>query len=265
MCELGADASTWRLARLTELEGIAQQLRPLSAQILLHQSIDVAWAVGENSNPAFTVALLEARGWPDSSFVADHYVRGVQMIGDIPRAGLWRERHPTAMRRDSTEYVPWQELMRTNGSYLNRLVHSMESQFAAAVKRGDEEWLQKNRDVWKASCEERDVHRTARGPFTRSWLDKKYGYGMTRPIPRFGVLQGESGRVTMRHVRCIMRPPGATKWWQTCHTICKRRWPWKYATTYKPEGVQDHQCQKWEGPRKTFPKHIARWRHGMFD
>jgi hypothetical protein len=143
------------------------------------------------------------------------------MIGDIPRAGLWRERHPTAMRRDSTEYVPWQELMRTNGSYLNRLVHSMESQFAAAVKRGDEEWLQKNRDVWKASCEERDVHRTARGPFTRSWLDKKYGYGMTRPIPRFGVLQGESGRVTMRHVRCIMRPPGATKWWQTCHTICK--------------------------------------------
>jgi hypothetical protein len=188
---LGANASSWRLARLEELQAISLSLRPLSDRINARRPEHVAWACGDSTHPALVAALSEALNWPDVSLASDYFVHGLAVVGEAPDTGLFRKRSEIEMRRAGAKIsVP--ELLASNIRFTSQLARSLPSQFASAVQQGDAEWLRLHSLTWEASIEE--VRQgTARGPFTRHQIEETFGFGKWRPSRRFGVPKGSDG------------------------------------------------------------------------
>ena len=192
-CAQGEGISAWRCARLHELMEISISLRPMSERILLRRPEHVAWAGGPDVHPAFVAAIIDALGFPDTSLAVEVYLTGLPIVGRATDTGLWRRRNATERLRTGPKITVC-ELRSSNLRFTQLLLSSLPQQFAAAQRKGDAEWLRLNELTWKATMEEVNVKKSARGPFTRSQMDAKFGFGRWRPIRRFGQPKGDGVR-----------------------------------------------------------------------
>jgi hypothetical protein len=192
-CSQGWEISGWRLERLRVLRDIAVSLRPMSDRILARRPAHVAWTGGPNVHPAFMAAITEALESPDVSLPAAVYLTGFPIVGQATDTGLWRQRSALEVRRAGPKIsVP--ELLSSNLRFTASLIFSLPRQWESARARKDSEWIRLNKLAWQATIEEVNIKSSARGPFTRSQLDARFGYGNWRPIRRFGVPKGTGVR-----------------------------------------------------------------------
>ena len=187
--ELGEAASAWRLSRLAILREISQSLRSLSDRINMRRPAHVAWAGGPTAHPAFVAAVVEALNWPDVSLAVDYFVRGLAVVGEAPDTGLFRARSDREMRRAGPK-ISVSELVASNIRWTAILMTELPAQFVAWGARNDIDALRLHSLAWRATIDEVQAD-TARGPFTRTEMDRMFGYGRWRASRRFGVPKGE--------------------------------------------------------------------------
>ena len=108
-------------------------------------------------------AIIDALGFPDTSLAAKVYLVGFPIVGTATDTGLWRQRS-TSERLRSGPKITVDELRSSNLKFTQQLLTSLPQQFAAAQKRGDNEWLRLHELTWKATIDEVNVKKSARGP-----------------------------------------------------------------------------------------------------
>lgn len=192
-CSRGESISEWRLSQFAMLHEISESLRPMSDRILARRPEHVAWACGPDVHPAFIAALVDALGSPDISLAAEVYLTGFPIVGQATETGLWRKRSTIEHRRFGPR-TSVASFLASNLHFTQSLLHSLPKRFKAACSKSDADWLRLNEMTWRATLEEVNVKASARGPFTRSQMDAKFGYGRWRPIRRFGVPKGDGVR-----------------------------------------------------------------------
>lgn len=192
-CSHGWDIAAWRLQRLRDLVEIAQSLRPMSDRILARRPEHVAWTGGPDVNPAFMSAISEALESPDVSLPAAVYLTGFPIVGQATDTGLWRRRSAWEIRRAGPK-ISVAELLSSNLRFTATIISSLPKQWRSARASGDSDWLRLNQMAWQATIDEVNIKFSARGPFTRSRMDAKFGYGKWRPIRRFGIPKGTGVR-----------------------------------------------------------------------
>ena len=172
--EMDSDIVDDRAERMKRLLVIASLLQPLRST-LDDLKYECARQIAKDLNVAFTAAVVDAFEWPDVELPL-RYVIGFPVVFDIPDSGVYK---PT----ESPAEIPRDEFMagntRANASAARNLAQR-------AQKGGDD--LERLHQCWKRTVEE-EQEGLILGPLSAAQIDRKYGRGRWRFLPRTAILQ----------------------------------------------------------------------------
>jgi hypothetical protein len=125
--------------------------------------------------PAITPQIISDRYFP-----RDHFMIGVQLVGEIPPSGLWCSKSYTTLINDRAQATPLSTFNRQHAMMAGKIKRIVEKRAASAVGNKAQQ------DQIKAVCDAymAEIKGTASGPFTFSHIEKRYGYGKFRPMMR---------------------------------------------------------------------------------
>ena len=172
VCKHGQHTQQLRASRMQAIRRVAKLLEPLNSCLLRPLMPPSVWLLSGGYNLAFMAALIDALEWPDVSLV-QRFTLGFPIIGHIPDSGVFR---PLPY---STPSLLTDDLCRSNADYTAGLMPAMVARAASDPDASE---------VWAKTVEEVGSGLVI-GPFTRSELDRAFGFGVWRPIPRFGTWQ----------------------------------------------------------------------------
>lgn len=84
-----AQIGVWRFEQRALIRRCIKKLESLSTAMRAARPPHVAWAGGPSVSIAMFCALVDHEEWPDTAFPRDQFMRGVQLVGDVPPTGLW--------------------------------------------------------------------------------------------------------------------------------------------------------------------------------
>jgi hypothetical protein len=161
-----------REERMHALRRVARVLEPLNASLLRPLMPPSVWLLSGGYNLALMAALIDGLSWPDTSLV-QRFTLGFPILGHIPDSGVFRPL-PYSNPSMSTD-----ELCRSNVTYNRSLMLGMVTRAKHDKDAGE---------VWRKTMEEVDQGLMI-GPLSAHDLNKAFGFGHWRAIPRFGTWQ----------------------------------------------------------------------------
>jgi hypothetical protein len=191
--EIGGGITEWRKQRFDDLARIAESVRPLSRKILATCPDSLSWVGGEDPNPAFACMVLEALDLPCVEWPAFMYKFGFSIVGDASPTGLWRPKNDAKLRASARTCDPG-DLRVDAWAYTKSVMNDMEKSYEDARSRNDRDAIGLVHAAWDASVKEVNSKKSAKGPLTRSALERMFKpFDHTkcpRPVPRRAVRQG---------------------------------------------------------------------------
>ena len=168
--------SAWRMMRMAELDEMKQRLSPLSAHIAEHMK-PMQRALCGSMPLAMLGAMIDGLNWPDTALVRD-FTHGFRSVGDVPDSGVFAPGgKPMEADLDS--------VLAGNARYTSQVMNQ--------TRRWSENNSDDGREVWNKTIKEVDDGLCI-GPLTRNQIDKMWGYGKWRSMPRFGIWQKDKLR-----------------------------------------------------------------------
>ena len=168
----------WRERRQRVIADMAHELEPLNVALREGMRGHVRY-INEQSGGLSLATLslfIDALRWKDVNLVRD-FVHGFRSVGDIPDSGVF-----APGGKDYTADTV--AVLSSNPKYVSQLVSQVVKRAKrytlAAARDAAEIWHKTMDEVRKGLCI---------GPFSRAALDRTWGYGRWRPMPRFGIWQ----------------------------------------------------------------------------
>jgi len=172
---MGPHLQQWRKAQRKAFDHVCGALQPVSLAIMECLTPEVK-AVAEHKRPAIIAALTTLLRWPDRN-QAEEYTTGFRAFGHIPSANVFRPLTKSSEEALDLDSSFWGQPAR---SALMELLHSRPPKEAERIF---EETEQEKGKGWL-------------GPYMDAKeLDKKYGPGRWRFVPRFLLKQKDRDRI----------------------------------------------------------------------
>jgi hypothetical protein len=106
---------------------------------------------------------------------------GVQLVGEVPPTGLWCPKPYAILAKDRSQAIPLSTFHRQHAREAGKIKRIVEKRAATAAD--NKEQKDQIQAIYNASMAEIEAG-TASGPFTYSYLEKRFGYGKFRPMMR---------------------------------------------------------------------------------
>ena len=182
VCDDPEGITDWRADQFELLSSASLQVQELTLALQAKQRQHVRHIAG-HVDLGLMAVLVDALEWPDIDLVRN-FIFGFHIVGDIPDSGLFvhipsEKRNPAFSQVQGSAFY---DAIESGAQWTSRLRDEAAAKFAA--KGASDE----DKELWLKTMEEVSKELML-GPFTRTQLDDKFGYGNWRPIPRFGVWQ----------------------------------------------------------------------------
>ena len=174
----GDDVETDRRERLLRIKAIISMLTPLQ-DLLQSLKSSTALAVSASFNVAFSATCISAMRWPDVSLPL-RMLSGFSVVSDIPDSLVYRSNEQPA----KTEFASF---IASNTDH----IASMKAKLTA--KANSEHDRTRIEACWIRTNEEIESN-LIQGPFSQSQMDRMFGRGLWRPLPRSAILQKDKWR-----------------------------------------------------------------------
>ena len=152
----------------------------------LRETLDSAKApcvrlISSEFNVAFAAAAIDAMHWPNVGLPL-RFIIGYDIVFDIPDTGVFKE-------GESPASISEEEFMRTSAQFASQLEREVALSAQGALARGED----RPTECWRKTKSEIEKGLVF-GPYSRAKVDRMFGRGLHRPIPRSAIFQKKKWR-----------------------------------------------------------------------